>query len=410
MKHIERQILIGLPALAAAFLLPLGHYAQGSEVAPVQDPKARAEPLQEEQESTPELASQNPVKGVRGILVRSRLVRSEAREEPLEICFTHVFPDRSRIEVRPVGGTSRDARRVLRAGTRLWSLDGNMPGSQLLAGEDRKRSSLSLELRRGLFLFPLGLDWKHSDGGRSASAELRLAPGDADVLGTLTTSLDEAGRVARMAALWPDGSEHEALTVESWSQDGIPETLTIETEGSLHGRETVSRATTDLRYHDTFFIPPDQREVTGGTGGLRLWRTMDLQAITYRRIPLSEGATWAQARETQELQMAAAAEALQSTPHRLDPRPCIELDWKGAPRAVLLRLARHTTDAPEGWTSLDDRPGVALVLQKLEHLDTTRLATLRRGIPKDAAAGEPYALLFDEGRFEAQVFASFTPR
>jgi len=402
-------------ALVTFSLLAAGQASRGAPADDGADRSAApqehgAEP-QEEQEETaapplPPPLPQTPVGGVRGVHVRSRLVREGAREVPVDLTFTHIYPDRSRLNFEPASGDPRDARRWMRAGASAWLLDAREPRSRVLAGPERLRELLALELRRALFRWPAGLEGEPGEDARRVTAALVQAENHSEPLGSLHAVVDtDGGRPTRIEALAPDGSLAVSVEVQSTAEDGRPERLFVRRTGGWSGTETVRTVQRAIRYHDTYFVPPDRRE----TGDLapRVWRSLDLRAVTLKRVALPEGTGWDEARERRATLAAEAAEELADGPHRIAAAASFEVDWGGRPTAVLLRLETAAAEPPPGWTVRPEGPGLALVLATLDQLDLTRLAVLRRGVPADAQPGAPYVLLFEGRPFEAQVFLGY---
>ncbi len=187
----------------------------------------------------------------------------------------------------------------------------------------------------------------------------------------------------------------------------FPRILVLENNGQVTGRETIKSHQTRVFYHDHYFLPSSRRG-SSSTGQFKRTRSLDLQSVTLRRVGLKAGMDWKAAQEQRAALLEEVQAELAGGPHQLDPRGCFEVDWSGAPRAILLRL-KTSTDLPlAGWTTLAERPGVGMPLSQLAHLDIGRLAILRRDLPRDAKPGVPYALLDESGRFKVQLFVSYS--
>ena len=97
--------------------------------------------------------------------------------------------------------------------------------------------------------------------------------------------------------------------------------------GQRTGTETVWRAQRKPAFHDSFFTPPDRRQLRADFTQ-RVFRPMDLVAATIRPIPLPKGTSWQDARAERERVAEEVAEGLADTVHRLDPRADFSIDWK----------------------------------------------------------------------------------
>ena len=384
--NAARAALSHLQCLLLGLLL-CGGFVSGLPRA--QEGDAGKEPVADE---VPDPLERTPIRGERGVEVRSELVPAGGREAPKTVWFVHVYPDRSRLNVESTLDDPFDARRILRFGGNVRRIDPRQRESLDLRGPELARELAHLELRRALFTWPVGLDWERSEDESTARVALLHAANHPIALGTVVATLDAEGRPARVRFDDPEGRTQETLVVEHWHASGFPEVVHHERGGQRTGTETVWRAQRKPAFHDSFFTPPDRRQLRADFTQ-RVFRPMDLVAATIRPIPLPKGTSWQDARAERERVAEEVAEGLADTVHRLDPRAAFSIDWTGQPTAILLRLRRVAADPPAGWTTLTERPGIGLILPQLSLLDQTRLSTLRRGVPEDAKPGVPYVLL-----------------
>ncbi|MFT5461663.1 MAG: hypothetical protein ACI8QS_000533, partial [Planctomycetota bacterium] len=299
------------------------------------------------QDAPAELLPQKPVAGQRGIQVKSQLVLDAFPNAPQELLFLHIYPDRTRFVLQSVGQGVPKVIRVLRAGDQVWSSGPDNNEVRALTGFEHDRNLLTLEMRRALYLWPHGIEWSHSEDGSSAEAPLTRATNVPVRVGGLMATLDKDGQPVRMTVFDVEGVEIESLLVETRSEDGFPQVLVIENAGKVTGRETISSHQTKVFYHDHYFLPSSRRAGTS-TGHFKRTRSLDLQAVTLRRVELKAGTDWKAAMEQRGALVEEVQAELADGPHQLDPRGCFEIDWSGAPRAILLRLGTATKLPPAG--------------------------------------------------------------
>ena len=361
-----------------------------------------AQENQEEPEESASLESDEPeqevIAGLRGFTVVSRVLFLSAPESPHSFETNYIFPARARWWLSSDDKVYGDRRAEYRYGDRIFIFNAGSSTSDELIEFEHAISMRRMELRRALFLYPDGFEWKlDAKSGTSVLEELA----DGTVVGTLVVELDSEDRPARMRVLTPEGEEQEALAVESWKKKNDrywPERLELVVGEQVVWKETVLKVDPGRRYIDSFFIPVDRR--AGGAQELGVdtnseVRQIDLPIFAYRNFELPANTTWSKA-----LRLGGEIwerENKQGSPvrDRLDPDLRFEIDARGRPTFAVLHLA-ETRPLPDEWQLTEARSGLMIVLDKFEQLSGSRIDRLLRSIPVGSRPTPAYARTIGE--------------
>ncbi len=379
----------GPAALIAALLLvagaPLQGAGEGSEGAP----------------RSPDDAPQRPpgrrraVDGLAGFTSRSRLVFPDLPDRPFRLDATHVFPDRARWLIEPwpaedtAPATPPDRRaRSLRFlfGEALWSVEPGASGSRAFEGEERRLARLQLELRRVATTWPADLEW-------SGEGTLRTAV--LAGVGRLEARLAGDGRPESLASSDPDGTARERLVAIRWREPDADGGRTWPSGWELHvgerlvWRETLVEVAPAAKVSELYFVPPD-RQGAGARVSLpsAAPTRLDLPAVARWSRPLSpaERAGWGPAVAAARAELERLSAELGE---RLSPRPVFELDPRGRPVTLELRLEGDPEALPEGWSRRPPGPAWRSVRVGTEGLEAA-LDALRQAADEGERLGAPH--------------------
>ncbi len=347
------------------------------------------------QETPAEAPPRSGIGGLAGFaaVTEVRFETDPALSHVLDIVY--IFPDRARWSLSASSNGSHQREISTRLGERAWRVEGGSPASRALGGPDRDVMLLQMELRRAAFFWPDGFPWTDDpDGSRSAPVTRSTSESSAQV-GKLVAFLDRRGSLQKMQAFRSDGQLQEALVVNEWKEDKgrrWPQKMCLEQNGLVVWRESLIRIDTQLHYADLYFLPPDVRG--GGKVhivGNRTIVSTDLRGFTYRTRPLDPGSTWDDSTRLALKWIAEENALLRPQGIQLDPIPTFELSADGKPLRCLLRLQDQPKHPLEGWTTVHDRPGLAILLPRPEDLDRSVLNLLERAVPPGCAGGSAYA-------------------
>ncbi len=374
--------------------------AQDSEVPP--EPEAPEDPL-----------APGPLRAiahVKGFLTRSVLAIDALPDRPFELRVLYLFPDRSRWTIQPVEGRAVERADTYRFGGHAWRHSAREGRSVELEGAARDAQLLRMELRRAVFLWPDGFDWKEveapaPEAGPSRSAEVFCpAPEKPRRVGALRATLDAEGRPLEVTVEGPEGTKRRTLRVLGWQTKGKrswPRELELVENGTRTWKETVNSVETQVTFLDRYFVPLDRRPDDPELALEARILAQDLREMVVRTHDLPEETTWEQATARFEALRAAAADELGERGLAPSGVPAFGLDAAGRPRTVLLTLADPLPETvPPGWTALARRPGRILVVKTLTLVGAAALARLRTGLPPGLRAGEPYVRLWGEDRIQ----------
>jgi len=342
--------------------------------------------------------------GIAGFTSVSRIVFPDEESPPHRFEAVYLFPGRARWRLLAIGGRSSERMLVYRYGEHAHQLEPGKTGSSVFHGDSLVTTLLQVELRRAAMTWPHGFPWEGE--GEARTTPITASTKSQRPIGSLAATLGKDGRPARIEALDLLGNEVESLAIDAWQElrgRWWPRTLTLSQHDRPIWKETVEKVETRVYFVDLFFQPPDRRPTLPATlASGRSVLSLDLQGITFRRRELERGCTWdeALARAAAWIEEASTREGL-----RLDPVPTIELAAEGRPGQVLLRLAQRDDTPPEGWTTIGDRPGLALVLDDLSQLGPPLLTALFAAAPAGAQPGTPYCRILErEGGRQVQVY------
>jgi hypothetical protein len=294
-----------------------------------------------------------------------------------------------------------------RRGEEVFDLRPDQARSLALHGLERDDLLLRLELRRALFSWPQGFEW--SGDGSERRAQPRAA-------GTLVAELDGQGLLLSLRSVSATGAELERYRVLGWRESGSrrwPAKATLSFGGEEVWKEELIEATTSVRYLDSYFLPVDRRE-PGGRLKLPFGQLehADLPAMVVRRVELQARPTLEQAFLAAVSGWKEAREALQKTDASLEARIHIELGEDGAPKAYLQRLKAVPLVLPDGWSRVEARPALTLLLQSEPAEARALLRAVLAAVPEDARPGVPYltAPLRDGFKGALQLVVPLAPR
>jgi hypothetical protein len=258
--------------------------------------------------------------------------------------------------------------------------------SQACEGSMRSEILRTLEMRRALLLFPDGLPWTGIELVRTVGLQPH---------GTLRARMSEGedAQPVELDLLDADGVAIASFRNITWSTTtprGWPASLEFWSGGQRIWSETVQSVSTNARFVESFFLPPDRRAGTtaqpvGGT-----IRTLEIPPICFARTALPKGTDWNQAQRTWVQLREAAAEHLRHQSLEVEQLATIEVTDSGDPLSIVLRLTTTPEELPEGFTCAVARKGLATAVDALSEVGRTTLLDLRRGLPKGSSAATPY--------------------
>jgi hypothetical protein len=334
------------------------------------------------------------IRGIAGFTAVSEVTYAEAPGSPELLEASYVFPDRARWSLSIPQGRETLRQISTRLGRRAWIREAQATSSRELEGEDRDVLLLQTELRRAAFLWPDGFAWAASeDGTRRAPVSRTSASGD-ERIGELVATLGADGRPTRLAALRADGGCQEELAIAAWTEARgrtWPSRLALLQGGRTVWEETLVEVDTRVSYGDLFFSPPESRGRGVDVVGEVVIVSTDLSGFTSLPCELAGGSSWDEWTALAAARIAEEEARLAPQGLAVDPVPTFELGPEGKPSRLWVRLASREARPPEGWSSTQDRPGLALVLQDPAVLGRDELALLERAAPEDAREGTPYA-------------------
>ena len=340
---------------------------------------------------SPAAGPRKAIAGIRGFESVSTLVFAANPKSPHTLRATYVFPDRVRWWIGVGLDKTLERQMRYRFGTDVNAIDPQASKSHTLEGAARDEALAQMEMRRALMLWPAGFEWKSETGSRIASL---------GALGTLRAAV-KAGTDARPERIaWLDAENRvvDEFRDIAWREDGQkawPTKLELWHAETLVWIETVDTVDVGTRFIDAYFVPSDRREASGGKA-LEVGNVspMDLPAHRRRRVALTPGTTWDEARAKYASLRAEASAELAAKGLTLDDKATFEVDAALAPTAVLLRLAPSAptlrAELEKDWPLWRERPGLVTFVIGLSDVKPSRLQSLRDALPSDAAAGTPY--------------------
>jgi hypothetical protein len=319
---------------------------------PAPNAPAARQPSRALADSGPEAPQRHKIGNLQGLGHRSRIVFASYPDRPHELELSFAFPERARSLLRPEG--ARLAQRALnyRFGDQLWSIAPGKKESQQLTGVHAAEAVMEFELRRALFLWPLGFDW-------TAAGKNRLRA-EVDGFGHLEAVLDgdPPHLPIQMEAFDAEDQERESFRAVSWIEEderARPAGFDMYLRGGFVWEEEVIEVDTETRYLDAWFLPADKRMQPGGDA-VRTNISFQLAPLVFKRRDLAPNTTLPEAIAEAERQMALSEQALSPSPH-------VELTPAGVPAAIWLVL--HETaarpDSPS-WQDLEGGPAIGRFL------------------------------------------------
>lgn len=334
------------------------------------------------------------VAGISALVARSRLRFRSAPDQPHELIATFAFPERGRMWIAPEGASGRRLRFTY--GRRAFALDPGWPASSELTGNEREETLRQLALRRAVLLWPEAFDW--------IEGEPQCRTADLGSIGSLTATLGPDGLPTEITSRDASEGTFERLIGIEWNPGPgrhWPKRFTLALGDTAVWDEEVLSVDPTARYVDAYFLPPDRRpDTTSGTRDERL-QSVDVPAMTFRRVALPEGTDWKGA-------LASAERARKETREELgadldiDAFTTLELDPHGRPRAVLLRLGYGEREVPEGFERREEFPALSVRLGALADVGSAVLARLE-ATAGPGPHGTPYARVAPESRGGARV-------
>jgi hypothetical protein len=332
--------------------------------------------------------------GLDGFLTRSTIVFAGHDDEPHALEAVYMLPDRARFSLQRLDSPVRVSE--YRRGAAAWRFAPDAGVSSRLERDERRALLLRMELRRAAMLWPDGFAWTSLAPGEGTDERVCRVP-DPDPaasvpLGELCAAVDGEGRAVRVSATI-EGVEMERLWIDAWQSvlgRSWPRSLRLAVGDVPVWSEWLETVRTDVFFTDLVFLPHDRRLASPATRAERNVLSRDLIPMTYRALALPEGCTWSAALDEAERALERAAEELRGRGLTVDPTPRIELSRAGRPRSVLVRHEGAPTPPPEGFTAVDERPGLIELVPSLAAVTPERIEALRRALPEGQEGGPPY--------------------
>jgi hypothetical protein len=245
-----------------------------------------------------------------------------------------------------------------------------------------------MELRRALFLWPDGFEWR-------GEGDLRTAQSDCGT--KLDARLAEGGRPTSVSASLTDPdawiATYRDITWRELRGRWWPASMRLELVGHAVWTETVDSIETAIHLLDEFFVPPDRR-VTGVAPNVV---RADLPAALELRVALPVDCDWAAARERASQLEAGELAKLVAAGWRADVGQWFALDERGRPSACVLRLRPTAGAAPSGWALSRESTAVCAAVSSLETELAAVLGRVRSTIPPGALAATPMVRVVTAG-------------
>jgi hypothetical protein len=347
------------------------------------------------------LPPRKAIAGLAGFHSTSRLVYAEAPEREHVLETTYVFPGRVRWYLALVDGEPGDRVIEYRCGDAYFAFHQGVAESvpvPLLESEapvgrwtDHVAAQCNaMELRRALFTWPDGFDWR----------------GEGDVRVATTTCRSHAAEF--LAVLDGDGRPTEMRSEPVWRYENIrwreargrwwPASVELvarvdpDTGDRRESRvwtETVDSVETSIHLLDEFFVPPDRRKSTSAARAASEIAPLDFTATAVSRSALAGGAEWTAALARAKSWRSDARERAAKAKREIEPALLIELDASGDPCAVLARLVGDGA-LPEGFAAAPARRALTRWIPFEPSAIESVLAELRARLPADSRALAAY--------------------
>ncbi|MBM3989724.1 MAG: hypothetical protein FJ298_01820 [Planctomycetes bacterium] len=328
------------------------------------------------------------IAGLSGLQTSSRITFAAqgARLHSLEATFA--FPDRARWTLAPEGARAGDRSIVFRCGPAFFELAPQQSTARLVSESGPKdaqwRASLAaVEVRRALFLWPDGFAWE----GDAARKSVKLPGGESLVAELGSDGLPTALYVGGERAL---RERFDALAWREHRGRKVPASFDFSVDGTRIWREDVVTFETRAQVLDSFFLPAElRRDAVALAGGPRI-ASVDVPRSHELRVELEDGTEWSAVKERWQAALAPYARA-KGDGWRLEGGALVEVDERGAPRALLLRFKPGVDTAPEGVASVREHGALALSIPSAPSSLVESLATLRGALPPNSRVARSFA-------------------
>lgn len=344
--------------------------------------------------TTGNLPARISIGGIRSIDCASVVVYSAAPDVPHRLNATYAFPQRTRWWLGLGDEASPERQMRFCYGDALYAVDRQGGTSRELLAEEHAEAHVQLEMRRALLLWPLGFEWKRT--GVESSSSLpntgRLVAHFADETAQNPDSLSFFALDGR------PGDEFRALTWRTDQGKAWPTNLELWHEHELVWTETVRSIDTRTRFIDSFFLPPDRRDI-GSSKPLEVGalRSTDLTECRVQRLALEPNLTLTAALEAWARITREQGALLAPRGFALDDKVTIEISRTAQPAAILLRLAPTTRGLPEdlakAFEIVRERPALTTFVIGVQNVAEAEVKKLYGGVPADATGGTPYVRL-----------------
>ncbi|MFT5285634.1 MAG: hypothetical protein ACI8TQ_001799 [Planctomycetota bacterium] len=330
--------------------------------------------------------------GLRGFTILSTIQFEGQADQPHHFEAIYLFPDRVRLWMSVEIENETYRRATYRHGGEVYGYDMGSGSSNGYESADRAFFFRSMELRRALFHWPEGFDWKVSE--KEAVAKLTGLSNE-EPLGSLHAQLDENGRPSSMRVLVPEGGEQEALQVSSWKEHygrEWPSSLNFIAGGNKIWTEVVDEVDPTRRYADIFFLPADRRpgyKPTSNDNADNEVRQIELPVFAKRVFELPKQTTWKQTEKLGREIWEREKQALAKSGRILDDTIRFEIDALGHPTFVVLHLLDSTLP-PSPWKRTEARLGLMLILDNHDQIIRSRIDQMLAAIPAGTAPAPAY--------------------
>ena len=389
-----------LHELVLAALAALPSATQDAAQQPLVDPAPRA-----------------PVVGLAGLASTSDLSGEDAqgRAFEAELSVWYVFPDRARWQHSPRPARTGARELAFRYGPQTWRVEASQSVSRRLAGDEARATELEFELRRALWLWPDGFEWRGEGGFRSAP--VRSPAVDEGAPCFLVARLGEGGRPSELgvAVGAADGDARALLHVRNvtWraaEERDFPAEFDLYRGNVRAWHERVRATYLAPQALDHFFLPPDLKR-----GDLPVSdappREVRIPERAERRLQLREGEDWDAALQAAQRLAGEERERLEPQGLALAPGVLIELDRDGRPRAVRVELSSLPSELPAGWVRAPEQPAWDQRMARPGPVPAQQLARLRAHLGPSERPDWAFVRLAadDRGILRATVVQPFEP-
>jgi hypothetical protein len=329
------------------------------------------------------------------------LVYDEGAHVLHRLVATYVFPDRARWFLSTGDDKALERQMRYRSGGRVFSIDGRSTASHELEGEERTATLRQFELRRATMLWPDGFEWK------IVSAEARA---DAGELGTIVAQLETETssdkdrpalvRPTRMALVDRMGAEHESFRNITWREvrgRRWPASSELWLGDKRVWRERFDSVETNIRFVDSYFLPPDRRESLPTRTKSGQVQHLDLPSTVASRVML-RASDWEAALSECARIRDECARKLSKQGLELESKWTIEISADAAPIACILRLIESTRAPPPEFDPVPARSGVGLLVQGIAEVTPAAVNALDSTRPKSSKPLAAY-VRFDREQF-----------